>query len=535
MEVSESITRAALDTLSSQVAVLDAEGHILFTNSAWGTTSNESAPGSEPEGTNYFDSVDPTDDDYATEAVSGIRAVLNGETDAFRLEYPCHSPDQQRWFMMRATSFSLEGRTFATVAHIDITERRLAEIEANENAEQAERERQNLEHLVDRINGLVQDITQLLVGAASREEMEDGVCERLVDTDPYVCAWIGDADFPEEYVEPRAVASTVDVAIESTDQQLGESAGDPSGRALATRTVQIVESAGDDEHLARVYGADNVASLIAIPLVARDASYGVLTVCASEPDAFDEREQVVLEALGRVIANAMNAVQSKRTLTTNRIIEMEVTLADQSLFPCRLSAELDCRLSYSGSVYKSEGLLQEFYTVTGADSDSVAAFADADEDVVGYRLLADHDEESLFQFTFDGSLIDTLVDRGAVTQEVTSENGQARFTVELPQEADAKSLFESLSERYDRVDLVGYHEHERPVQTRQEFRASLEDRLTDRQFTALRTAYYSGFFDWPRGVDGDELAAMMDISRSTFHQHLRVAERKVLDAFFERE
>jgi len=26
----------------------------------------------------------------------------------------------------------------------------------------------------------------------------------------------------------------------------------------------------------------------------------------------------------------------------------------------------------------------------------------------------------------------------------------------------------------------------------------------------------------------------MDISRSTFHQHLRVAERKLLDAFFER-
>lgn len=533
MEVSESITRAALDTLSSQVAVLDAEGHILFTNSAWGTIGGESAPGADAEGTNYFDSVDPTEDEYAAEAVRGIRAVLNGETDSFRFEYPCHSPEEKRWFMMRATSFTLDQRNFATVAHIDITERRLAEIEANENAEQAERERRNLEHLVDRINGLVQDITQLLVGAGSREEMETGVCERLVETDPYVCAWIGDADFPEEYIEPRAVASTVDVAIETTDKQLGESAGDPSARALATRAVQIVESV-DDDQLAHVYGDDAVNSLIAIPLVARDAIYGVLTVGASEPDAFDEREQVVLEALGRVIANAINAVQSKRTLTTNRITEMEVTLADSSLFPCRLSADVDCTLSYSGSVYQSDGLLQEFYTVRGVEPAAVSAFAEDDEDVVGYRLLADHDEESLFQFTLESSLIDTLVDRGAVTQEVTSEHGQARFTVELPQEADAKSLYELLAERYDQVDLVGYHEHERPVQTRQEFRASLEDRLTDRQLTALRTAYYSGFFDWPRGVDGDELAAMMDISRSTFHQHLRVAERKVLDAFFER-
>jgi predicted DNA binding protein len=236
-----------------------------------------------------------------------------------------------------------------------------------------------------------------------------------------------------------------------------------------------------------------------------------------------------------MIANAINAVQSKRTLTTDRIIEMEFTVEDPALFPCRLSAETDCTLDYSGSVYTSAGLLQEFYTVREADAEDVAAFATEDDAVSACRLLADHDDESLFQFTLADSLIDTLVDHGAVTQDVACERGQARFTVELPQEADAKALFELVSDRYDRVDLVGYHEHERPVQTRQEFRSGLEERLTDRQLTALRTAYYSGFFDWPRGVDGDELAAMMDISRSTFHQHLRVAERKVLDAFFERQ
>jgi predicted DNA binding protein len=36
-------------------------------------------------------------------------------------------------------------------------------------------------------------------------------------------------------------------------------------------------------------------------------------------------------------------------------------------------------------------------------------------------------------------------------------------------------------------------------------------------------------------VSGDELAASMDITRSTFHQHLRAAERKVFGAFFDEE
>ena len=34
-------------------------------------------------------------------AAEGIRRVLCGEQEHFSLEYPCHSPDIQRWFMMR--------------------------------------------------------------------------------------------------------------------------------------------------------------------------------------------------------------------------------------------------------------------------------------------------------------------------------------------------------------------------------------------------------------------------------------------------
>jgi predicted DNA binding protein len=79
---------------------------------------------------------------------------------------------------------------------------------------------------------------------------------------------------------------------------------------------------------------------------------------------------------------------------------------------------------------------------------------------------------------------------------------------------------------------VGYHEHERPVETRQEFRAELADRFTDRQETALRTAFLGGFFEWPRQIDGNELADAMDISRPTYHQHLRAAQQKVLEELF---
>jgi PAS domain S-box-containing protein len=535
METTESITRAALDTLSSQVAVIDSEGRILFTNSAWRDFGeNESVAAADMRGRNYFESVDPDADDFAGEAVSGLREVLEGERDSFQLEYPCHSEDTKRWFMMRATPFSIGPDDFATVAHIDITDRRLAEIEATDHAWEAEQERANLEHLVDRINGLVQDITRLLVEAGTREEIERGVCERLAATDPYCFAWIGSADFSRQRLEPRASEGDIDAPL-ATERPLDADSEDPSTRALLEESVQVRDDVADISSADGIeYGADaGVESLIAVPLTTRDTRYGVLTVYANDPSGVDKRERLVLEALGRAIANAINALESKRTLTATRIVELEFTVDDDSLFVTRLSEAADCTLNYTGSVYQSEGALGLFFSVTGADPDAVLAAATDDEAVSEARVLAEYDDEFLLQATVTDTLVATLMDRGAVTQALSVEDGIARYTVELPRESDARALFEYVTEQYDNTELVGYHEHERPIESRQEFRADLEDRLTDRQLTALRTAYFSGFFAWPREVDGDELAEMMDISRSTFHQHLRVAERKILDAFFE--
>jgi predicted DNA binding protein len=49
----------------------------------------------------------------------------------------------------------------------------------------------------------------------------------------------------------------------------------------------------------------------------------------------------------------------------------------------------------------------------------------------------------------------------------------------------------------------------------------------------LQRAYVGGYYDWNRGTNGDELAESMDVSRPTFHQHLRAAERKLVEEFFE--
>lgn len=58
-------------------------------------------------------------------------------------------------------------------------------------------------------------------------------------------------------------------------------------------------------------------------------------------------------------------------------------------------------------------------------------------------------------------------------------------------------------------------------------------RLTERQREVLRTAHGMGYFERPKGANAGEVAAELDISRSTFTEHLAAAQTKLLDAILE--
>ena len=51
--------------------------------------------------------------------------MLSGELRSFTLEYPCHSPTEERWYVLRVAPLQSHGG--AVVSHQDVTVRRLAQ------------------------------------------------------------------------------------------------------------------------------------------------------------------------------------------------------------------------------------------------------------------------------------------------------------------------------------------------------------------------------------------------------------------------
>ena len=127
-----SMLEAAFQALPTQMAVLDTTGTILYVNAAWKAFARENGAPLQVEagvGRNYLASSPSAEGDGAEEGLEasrGIAAVLAGTVPFFTLEYPCHSPDEQRWFLLYAAPLPGE-RGGAVVAHLDITERKLLE------------------------------------------------------------------------------------------------------------------------------------------------------------------------------------------------------------------------------------------------------------------------------------------------------------------------------------------------------------------------------------------------------------------------
>lgn len=126
---SDAFNIGILNSLTSHIAVLDAEGVIVAINNAWRRFAKENGlPESRHDmlGFNYLDACKNAVGDEADAAQAGIGAVLAGEQETFHLEYPCHSPDRQRWFHMNVSPLQGSGGG-AVVSHENITARKKAE------------------------------------------------------------------------------------------------------------------------------------------------------------------------------------------------------------------------------------------------------------------------------------------------------------------------------------------------------------------------------------------------------------------------
>ncbi|WP_408959402.1 bacterio-opsin activator domain-containing protein [Natrinema sp. 74] len=451
------------------------------------------------------------------------RFLQGADSDADAIAEMAAAIDEQRPVTVELKNYRKDGTEFwneVTIAPVRDEDGRVTnyvgfqnDVTARKEAELAlERRTEELEYVLDRVEGLIQDVTAVVAGSTDRSELEAEVCTRIAAEDGYDGAWIGERNPATGTIDGRSSAGTGPGA-----DDIATDADHPAAETLAT----------GDPAVDTVDGTTRAA----FPLSYNGIEYGVLTVRTDRDRAVDDREAVILSALARAVASGINARETSRVLATDAVVAVELEVTDRTLAPVALSADTDCRLEYRRSVHRTGDETASLFTATGASADDLLSAA-AELADIDCRVVVERDDECLVELAGPTDLVGWLSERGARTRAIESEDGRARVTLEIPQSANVRSIVEAVEDRYDGTDVISFRQRERDGETRAEFAARLEEALTDRQFTALQRAYLGGYFEWPRPTTGEELAQSMGVSRPTFHEHLRTAEAKLCRAFF---
>ena len=390
---------------------------------------------------------------------------------------------------------------------------------------------------LNRINELVRSLTQELIQATTRAEVDEAVCNQLARADPYRFVCICDRSPGGGAISIRATAGDDGGYLDTVSPSDPDESPDEPPVVTALRTGEVcVENTVNATPPLPPWRQEalsaGIQSMAAVPIRYRDSTYGVLVVHAIRSSVFTQLEQAVLRELGEMVGYATNALEQRQALVSDSVVELEFAIADPGFTTLTFARETGARFEFETFLAQSEESLKVFFTVYDADPETVIAFAEA-EGIEDVNHVTDRDGGHFFEVTIppDGFL-GRMLEYGAQVTELTAEGSEGRVAVELPVSSDVRTFIEMFLSTYEGAELLARRELDRGIQTDQQFESVYRDRLTERQEEVLRTAYASGYFEWPREVTGEEVAEALGVSQPTVNRHLRTSQRKLFELVF---
>jgi PAS domain S-box-containing protein len=294
---SEQFAHAVIDGLTAHIAILDQDGIIQSVNQAWRNFAEANHPvkSNVAEGANYLEVCDRAIEESSEGAVEfgqAIRDVLAGKQEIATFEYPCHSPNEKRWFIARVSPLPGDGPPAAVVAHEDITERKItgqlqkAVYKIAQSAGQAQ-DLDTLYKAIHEIIGRVMPAENFFI--ALYDDKKDLISY------PY---YVDEVDDPPP---PEILEKSLTNYILRTGEPL-----------LCTEEVQKeLERLGEAE----VVGTPSPI-WVGVPLLIERKAIGAMAVQHySDPNAYTQRELHMLEFVSSQVAHA---IEHKRSIEALR-------------------------------------------------------------------------------------------------------------------------------------------------------------------------------------------------------------------------
>jgi PAS domain S-box-containing protein len=400
-------------------------------------------------------------------------------------------------------------------------------INRHHDRQELQRQRKELATLVN-LNTIVHETTESVIGKSTREEIEQAVCDGVAASASYEFAWVAEIDSQADRLDLRASAGEArGEAIPRSIETDGPHPRGPAATAIHEQEPQVVHNSTDTATgpWREAIGGPAFQSFAMIPIVHEETVYGVLAVYADRPDAFMRPEKTVISRLGEVVGHAIAAVERKRALVSEEIVEL--TFQVRNVFE-ELPNAPNGTITFDEIIPAKDDAFLIYGTAT---ADARAGMENLTDTCPVWESISFQEEtgESSFELKLSNHpVLSTLISLGGTHEGSMIEDGDYRLTVQLAPSADIRRLIDTIQESYEGVEMVTRRQTTRQTGHSDAIHGGISELLTDRQQSAIRAAYHAGMFEWPRQNTAQDVADSLDIAPSTFHHHLRKAEQKIV-------
>ncbi|MDS0260619.1 helix-turn-helix domain-containing protein [Haloarcula sp. S1CR25-12] len=441
------------------------------------------------------------------------------------------STGEERWVRVSGEAITDRGKSKVRGYLQDITPQKKHE-------RVLETQRANLE-VLNSLNTVVRQLTDAVLDQSTRAEIEETTCEQLSESDAYRFAWIASIDPVTLEFVPRAERG-VEGYIETTELTANptEPGGQgPAGRAVRTQKMQFCRDVYSDPefekwlHLSERFSYSSMAN---IPIIYEETLYGVLGIYSQRVGGFAAPEREVLEGIGEIVGHAIASVERKQALLSDEVVELSFRISHTDS-QIGIPSEFEASFEFDSTLSLGRREFLVYCTATGMDQTGIEQLLDDGE----FRYIDDitvlgetSDGIGLEVRMVDPPVLSAVANNGGYVSNVTITGAATTMTVHIAADQDVSAAIDRITSVEPEMEMLRRRQTRRPDPSLDRLLQTLPETLTDRQQATLDAAYFMGYFDWPRQSSGPEVAETLGVSSSTFHQHLRKAERKVLDAVF---
>jgi DNA-binding CsgD family transcriptional regulator len=374
------------------------------------------------------------------------------------------------------------------------------------------------------LDALVRDVALCVSDKHDPQRLQTVLVETLAATGRYAGIWVGNRlnSEPTEAVGDDDLVRTLGrLAMADSDRDGFE--GEGRVTTVSEATVQsIAETTGAD--------APRVA-VGRVPLQALGLASGMLVVATRREEGLPGAEQSALADIGRLAGFALDACVSRTLLVADGEIEVVLALSHDTTPTglTKLASACEATVELERMLPRHDGA-QLHVTVPDADR-SLSGVADG-EVIERSSVFHRGSETCTVELVVPASSpLATFAASGVAVTAAVATSDRLRLTVQGG--ATGTEILREFQAQYPSVTCLAKRQVTTPTAGHSGEPLLERADLTAKQQTVLEVALSGGFFERPRRQTGQELAETLDISASTFHQHLRDGLRKVIQTTVE--